>query len=141
MAKKDQLRVLRTGTVINATSKQQESEVTKALYRVVEYLGKSFGKRISLEHQSEWPLKDIVAELRLVFKDSEFHYHFERSAIRPDGGILFLRGQPKDAHSYPILIVEVKNQGTNTMRIKEGLAKQAKGNAIERLGDWCFSCV
>jgi hypothetical protein len=31
-------------------------------------------------------------------------------------------------------IVEVKNQGTNVERIAEGLPRQAKGNAIERLG-------
>ena len=36
--------------------------------------------------------------------------------------------------SYPILISEVKNQGTNDLRAQEGKKKQAKGNAIERLG-------
>jgi type II restriction enzyme len=35
---------------------------------------------------------------------------------------------------YPVLIAEVKNQGTNDLRAEEGLLKQAKGNAIERLG-------
>jgi len=33
-----------------------------------------------------------------------------------------------------VLISEVKNQGTNDLRAREGLPKQAKGNAIERLG-------
>ena len=134
MAKKDQLRALRTGTVINTTSQKQETEVIKALTRVVEYLGEAFGKRVVLVHQKEWFLKDIVAELRVMYQQSEFHYHFETSSIRPDGGILFIRGQPGDRLSYPILIVEVKNQGTNTMRVEEGLPKQARGNAIERLG-------
>jgi type II restriction enzyme len=32
------------------------------------------------------------------------------------------------------LITEVKNQGTNDLRATEGKPKQAKGNAIERLG-------
>ena len=32
------------------------------------------------------------------------------------------------------MIAEVKNQGTNDLRAEEGLPKQAKGNAIERLG-------
>lgn len=36
--------------------------------------------------------------------------------------------------SYPILITEVKNQGTNDLRAAENLPPQAKGNAIERLG-------
>jgi type II restriction enzyme len=33
-----------------------------------------------------------------------------------------------------VLIAEVKNQGTNVLRAQEGLPKQSKGNAIERLG-------
>ena len=40
----------------------------------------------------------------------------------------------KDEQKYPILITEMKNQGTNDLRLKEGKKKQAKGNAIERLG-------
>lgn len=39
-----------------------------------------------------------------------------------------------DRLSYPILIAEVKNQGTNDLRAEEGLPQQARGNAIERLG-------
>jgi hypothetical protein len=38
MARKQQLRVQRTGTVINMTSKQQESDIVKALVQVIEYL-------------------------------------------------------------------------------------------------------
>ena len=39
-----------------------------------------------------------------------------------------------DGRKFPILISEAKRQGTNDDREKEGLKKQAKGNAIERLG-------
>jgi type II restriction enzyme len=52
--------------------------------------------------------------------------------MRPDGGILYILS--KDNQRYPILIAEKKNQGTNDLRAKEGKSKQAKGNAIERLG-------
>ncbi|MBM4018812.1 MAG: restriction endonuclease [Planctomycetes bacterium] len=134
MARKNQLRVQRAGTVINLTSKQQESDVIKALVRVVECLGRKFNKKISLVHARQWRLKDIVAELRSTYPDTEFHYHFDSSSIRPDGGILYVQGRPGDTLTYPILIAEVKNQGTNVLRVQEGLPKQAKGNAIERLG-------
>jgi len=134
MARKDQLRVQRAGTVINVTSKQQESDVIKALVQVVEYLGGKFKKKISLVHQKQWYLKAIVAELRDTYPDTEFYYHFDRSSIRPDGGILYIQGKPGDKLTYPILIAEVKNQGTNVLRAQEGLPKQARGNAIERLG-------
>jgi len=134
MAKKDELREIRTGTIINVTSQKQETEVIQALIRVVEYLGRKFNKKVTFVHEKEWHLKDIVSELRHTYPDIEFDYHFDTSSIRPDGGILYIRGQPGDELSYPILIAEVKNQGTNILRAQEGLPKQAKGNAIERLG-------
>jgi len=133
MAKKDQLRQLRAGTVINVTSKKQESDIIKALEVVVKHLEKKFKARIVLRHQSQWHLKDIVALLRKAFPKVDFHYHFDTSAIRPDGGVLFLETRSRVA-AYPILIAEVKNQGTNVLREQEGLPRQSKGNAIERLG-------
>lgn len=134
MAKKHQLRKIRAGTVINVTSKKQETDVIQALTRVVNHIAKKFGKKIALVHKKQWHLKDIVEELKHTYQEVEFHYHFDSSSIRPDGGILFMRGQQGDRLTYPILIAEVKNQGTNELRVKEGLPKQAKGNAIERLG-------
>lgn len=134
MARKDQLRKQRAGTVINVTSKKQESEVMQALLQVVEYLSRKFDKKIALIHQKQWYLKDIVAELQHSYPDVEFHYHFDSNSIRPDAGILYIQGQASDKISYPVLIAEVKNQGTNVLRAKEGLPRQAKGNAIERLG-------
>ncbi len=52
--------------------------------------------------------------------------------MRPDGGILSM--VDKTMETYSILITEKKNQGTNDLRALEGKTKQAKGNAIERLG-------
>jgi type II restriction enzyme len=52
--------------------------------------------------------------------------------MRPDGGILSIVDDKEK--KYPILITEMKNQGTNDLRLKEGKKRQAKGNAIERLG-------
>lgn len=134
MARKEQLRRQRAGTVINVTAKQQESDIIKALYQVVNYLLAKFSKKIFLVHEKQWYLKDIVNELRLTYPNAEFHYHFDKSSIRPDGGILYIQGKPGDPLRYPILIAEVKNQGTNDLRLAEGLPKQARGNAIERLG-------
>jgi type II restriction enzyme len=120
--------------VINATSKEQEKGVIQALNRVVTHLQDRFAGQMFLLHKKDWRLQDIVRELRHCYPDTEFHYHFDTSSIRPDGGILYIKGPPTDTLSYPILIAEVKNQGTNDLRVQEGLPKQAKGNAIERLG-------
>ena len=131
MAKKDQLRELRAGTVINVTSKKRKREdIDQALKKVVTKLrGMS---PIALRHGKEWKLRDIVAHLKLHFLDIDFHHHFHNSSIRPDGGIL--RMVANNGEELPILIAEVKNQGTNDLRAQQGLKKQAKGNAIERLG-------
>jgi type II restriction enzyme len=131
MARKDQLRKQRTGTVINLTSSKQEARVGKALQRVISSLEKKHP--FSLKHQSDWMLQDIVGRLKQAFPEVTFHCHFDRSSMRPDGGILSLVSKTDDT-LFPILITEVKNQGTNDLRVKEGLKRQARGNAIERLG-------
>ncbi|MHB8669903.1 MAG: EcoRI family type II restriction endonuclease [Acidimicrobiales bacterium] len=130
MARKSDLRLQRAGTIINWTSKLQESAVGEALKVVIANIEDSFG--VKLRHDSEWRLRDIVGRLRDDFPEVTFAQPFDRSSMRPDGGILSVvetTGAP-----HPILIVEVKNQGTNDLRAAEGKAKQAKGNAIERLG-------
>ncbi|MEQ1518794.1 MAG: EcoRI family type II restriction endonuclease [Usitatibacteraceae bacterium] len=131
MARKSDLRTQRAGTIINATSSRQEKALTKAIHRVAEQLTTKFSG-ISLAHEDEWKLKSVVERLRTSYPDVEFGYYFDSSAMRPDGGILSIVSL-EGAH-YPILISEKKNQGTNDLRAEEGKKKQAKGNAIERLG-------
>lgn len=97
-------------------------------------MAKHLASTINLPAERSSTLDISVSELISYYPDVEFHYHFDSSSIRPDGGILYIQGKPGDKLSYPILIAEVKNQGTNDLRAKEGLPKQAKGNAIERLG-------
>lgn len=130
MARKAELRLQRAGTVINMTSKKQESELGQALAIVVDELTSRFS--VVLEHKPQWKLAEVVAHLRDAFPEIDFEYHFETSAMRPDGGILSV--VDRSGERRPILITEVKNQGTNDLRLAEGMRKQAKGNAIERLG-------
>lgn len=134
MARKEQLRNQRVATIINTTSKRQESSIIQALQLVVDEISHKFGSSVSLVHDNQWYLSDIVKDLNRTFPDVYFHYHFDTSSIRPDGGILYIKGKPGDALRYPILISEVKNQGTNDLRVREGLPRQSRGNAIERLG-------
>ena len=133
MARKGHLRRLRSGTVINATAKQQESALIRALQGTAEYLDSKFGK-VKFYHLKLWRVAAIVQELDGFYPDVDFHCHFKNTSIRPDGGFLCL--QPKhDADTlFPVLISEAKNQGTNEQRRIEGLPRQPRGNAIERLG-------
>lgn len=134
MANKKQLRELRTDTIINVTAKKQETELIKALSKVVHYLEDKFAKRITLTHEQQWYLRDIINELRPYFPDTDLHCHSQNTSMKPDGGILAIKSIKDNTITYPILISEVKHQGTNDQREREGLRKQAQGNAIERLG-------
>jgi type II restriction enzyme len=130
MASKDNLRKQRTGTVINNTSEKREGKAAIALNEVMLHIINKFG--VKLQHESNMYLKDIVEKLRGIYPGVDFSYNFDTSSMKPDGGILYIVS--KDGQKYPILITEMKNQGTNDLRAKEGKEKQAKGNAIERLG-------
>jgi type II restriction enzyme len=130
LAHKHRLRLNRAGTVINMTARQQESTLGKALQQVVLRLTADFD--LQLVHQSSWRLHDVVDGLKREFPEVDFFSPSSKSSIKPDGGILSLTDA--DDQLYPILIAEVKNQGTNDLRLAEGKPKQAQGNAIERLG-------
>ena len=130
MAKRDQLRTLRKGTVINTNSSKMEKELILALRNCEMYLNSHY--EIQLEHVSQVYLHEIVEGLHQADRSIEFFYHKDTSTLKPDGGILFLKSN--EGKRFPILISEAKRQGTNDDREKEGLKKQAKGNAIERLG-------
>lgn len=112
------------------TSRQQESTLGQALAATMVGLVEKFG--LELTHQKRWRLQDLVDSLRAEFPDIDFYDPTPNTSMSPDGGILSI--SLKDGSTRPILISEVKNQGTNDLRALEGLARQAKGNAIERLG-------
>ena len=131
MSKKNELREQRAGTVINNTSKRQEAALDRARRRVSEDLVQIF-PTIRLVHDTQWLIHDVVDRLSDSFPAVDFYYYFASSSMRPDGGILSVRAN--DDKTFPILISEKKNQGTNDLRELEGKRKQAKGNAIERLG-------
>ncbi|HEX5527730.1 MAG TPA: EcoRI family type II restriction endonuclease [Solirubrobacterales bacterium] len=130
MSRKADLRLQRTGTVINMTSSAQETKLGKALKAVIARIEGEFAVR--LQHDRDWRLHGIVQGLADDFPDVPFDEVMLTSAMKPDGGILSILDGEGEKHV--ILITEVKNQGTNDLRKKEGLKKQARGNAIERLG-------
>lgn len=130
MAEKHRLRLNRAGTVINLTSKQQESEIGQALEHTVVRVLDEFG--LQLRHRTSIPLEEIVGRLRRDFPEVAFYDPTARTSMKPDGGILSI--EDVDGGLHAILISEVKNQGTNDLRALEGKKRQPRGNAIERLG-------
>ena len=131
MAHKHQLSGLHQRMILNDTSKRQESALMTAVRKIVATLLKEYPS-LQLSHESQWLLSDVIARLRALYPDVQFCDCFKTSAMRPDGGILSVAD--KNGDIYPILISEKKNQGTNDLRAMQGKPRQAKGNAIERLG-------
>ena len=133
MAQKSRLRINREkeSPIINASSSKMEQEVMIALSQTVKHVRNKFN--VNLLHKSNLYLREVVVALKKLYTDVDFAHLFNTSSMRPDGGILYLVS--KDGkENCPVLITEVKNQGTNDLRLKEGKPKQSKGNAIERLG-------
>ena len=131
MAKKDQLREIRLDTVINEKSKSEDKQCQNVVGNIIPTLENEFG--VKLEWTKKILLTDIISSLRERFPNVGFaNPENERSFMTPDGGITFI--VDKKGNKYPILIAEVKNQGTNDLRAAEGKKKQSQGNAVERLG-------
>lgn len=131
MAYKDRLRINRYNTVINENSKKEDKLCIKVVNKLINDL------RIDFNCNFDWKKKmnliDIIDKLSDIYHNVDFcELESESSHMSPDGGITFIVN--KYNQYYPILIFEVKNQGTNDLRLKEGKTKQAQGNAVERLG-------
>ena len=113
MSKKEELRAQRINTIINGVSKYQEKDVNIALETVKSYIKEEFN--VILKHDKTIRLMDIISKLKLLYNDVHFTETFESSNMRPDGGILYLASL--SGNYFPVLITEVKNQGTNDLRL------------------------
>lgn len=120
------------GKELTQTSSKMDNLILTCVDEIKIKLQNQYHNRINLCHEKKIYLKDIVAKLRKIYPNEDWLYNFETSTIKPDGGILYLID--KGGKQYPILIAEQKSQGTNNRVIQETGKKQARGNAIERLG-------
>lgn len=122
----------------NVLSKNDDKEVYAAAKMVMDYLEKRFEMDVKyenyhLEFAKSIKICDMINFIRNKNIRTEFYAYDETRTIVPDGGIIYLVNE-KENIKYPLVIAEVKHQGTNKEREKEGKEKQATGNAIERLG-------
>jgi type II restriction enzyme len=134
MANSDFLRKnINQHSIKNAISKKMDSDIDVAVQKLISILQKKHPGLI-FEHKKRLPLAEII--INLSRQSPKYKEHFssvmDKSFIKPDGGFLYVKN--KNNLRYLVLVAEVKRQGTNDKRLKEGLSKQAKGNAIERLG-------
>lgn len=122
----------------NIKSKIDDKDIYVAMGNVKSYLEKRFEINTKFpEYEIQFDkcieiryMIDLIKEKKIRH---EFEYKYIDRTIVPDGGILYLLNK-KDKTKRPLLIAEIKRQGTNKERQAEGKEKQATGNAIERLG-------
>ena len=120
-------------SIKNSISKRMDNDINLAIEILVDKLKKKYPK-LSFHHEKKLMLKDLIKSLSKDFYTFKNHFSLvmDTSFIKPDGG--FLYAEDKKGRQHLILVAEVKRQGTNDRRAAEGKRKQAKGNAIERLG-------
>jgi type II restriction enzyme len=134
MANSDFLRKNRNQhSIKNAISKKMDSNIDIAVQKLISSLCKKY-PHLNFEHKKKLSLAEIIIDLSKQFPKYSKHFSpvMEKSFIKPDGGFLYATN--KNGLRRLILIAEVKRQGTNDKRMREGLPKQSKGNAVERLG-------
>lgn len=133
---RDALRQSHVGITLNDQSAKMEQRLGVALGLLEEHIREDFGLTPIL--QKTKLLAEIVQDLNDRFAKAAGDVSFRRAFagdgtfIRPDGGFWTIEewGEP---WRY-ILVAEAKRQGTNDLRLRQGLTKQSAGNAIERLG-------
>jgi type II restriction enzyme len=120
-------------SIKNSISKVMDSDVDLAVRNMISILRNRY-TNLTFEHMKELSLTKIITDLLVQYPQfrKDFSKVMEESFMKPDGG--FLYAIDKKGKTKLILVAEVKHQGTNDKRVNEGLPKQAKGNAIERLG-------
>lgn len=122
----------------NEKSKLDDKAVYRAMENVILYLRERFDfeKEYSvyeLIFEKTLRVEDMLAHIKRRGNRMEFDYDYIDREIVPDGGVLFLMRR-ESGEKLPLLFAEIKRQGTNDAREKEGKKRQAVGNAIERLG-------
>lgn len=132
---RDALRTSHVGITLNDRSSKMELRLGRAMDNVQSLIEAETG--LTLTRVPRLLLTDLVETLTARYGDTP-GATFEKACagvatwIKPDGGLWFVDewGEPGRC----VLVAEAKRQGTNTDRALEGLPKQSKGNAIERLG-------
>ncbi|MCD8213148.1 MAG: restriction endonuclease [Campylobacter sp.] len=123
----------------NTKSKQDDKNISIAMQNVIEYLNDRFKdignfKGFCIDFEKSLSIKAMIENIRHSNVRKQFDYTYEANAIKPDGGFLILKKIGDENYQKLLLAAEMKRQGTNDKRQKEGKDKQAQGNAIERLG-------
>ena len=121
----------------NRESKISDKAVHRAMGDCITYLEKRLQPHLdgySLVFEDRLTFGQLIDLIRVSGTRFEFDTTFNDRAIIPDGGVIWLLKDGDPDYRRLVVVSEIKKQGTNKERMKEGKQKQAQGNAIERLG-------
>lgn len=122
----------------NERSKEDDKRIYVAMHETIAYLNdrfKEYMKGYRLSFAKDISYKDMYEQIKRRGIRKEFDSGFGERTIKPDGGVIWLEEENcLSDDKRVVLISEVKRQGTNKDRVKEGKPIQAQGNAVERLG-------
>ena len=138
MASSDQLRKnINQHRAKNTESKSDDKKIYGAMLDCIAYLKGRFPNDLQgyeLIHKKSISYEKIIKTIKNCGLRYEFDTEFFKRTIKPDGGAIWLEDKTDKEKSRLVLVSEVKRQGTNKQRQKEGKPPQSQGNAIERLG-------
>ena len=117
-------------TINNEEAKLHDISVAKLANKHAMDVIKSKYPYLSFTHKKKITKKEMCERLKQFNPKFGTYQHKESTSFGGDGGYLFVI----DIHGEErlILATEAKKQGTNNLRLAEGLKKQGSGNAIER---------
>ena len=132
MAQSDRLREIQRnsggGKTTYAEGEKTETKVADAVQHVMKTLKKKYPD-LEFDHMKRHPKRMFSESIGAT----DWMPSNEKSFVNPDGGTIWVNKVYNDGATwYPILTSEAKKQGTNDRLIKEGMKRQAQGNAIER---------
>lgn len=110
-------------SMFNANAKQHEKNLQDSVLKIKSEL-ESMYPELKFTYRKKLYLSEIVEKLGKTFTPES-----KKPYVDPDGGLLFIEWNGTE---YPVLISEAKKQGSNDARLKKGLKKQSRANAIER---------
>ena len=123
----------------NDQSKFDDKNISVAMSKTIDYIKDRFKNIANFDDydvvfEKSLSIEYMISNIKQTNIRKQFDTSYSSNSIKPDGGFLLLTKKGDNSYKRLLLAAEVKRQGTNDERAKEGLSKQAQGNAIERLG-------
>ena len=111
----------------NIKSKKDDKILHSAMNDCIDYLKSRFEEELKDDYYFEFKETITFNEMFTFVKSQKirrlFDNQYKDNIIKPDGGIIWLRKKSDKEYKKPVIISEIKRQGTNDERLREGKKK------------------